>query len=324
MIQVLYKEEKDRFIIGDRHWRPYIRKLIRGEPKKLSGMQRVVANFTKGLNILGIDYVFNPSRWKINYNEPIVCFGLGKLGLEGVKENAKIIAAVGFPYPSDYPELCNRYNVVKFLQHSKWAIDFHKTSKIYPDNIFDTWFAGIDAEYWEVCDSQPEIIHALVYVKTHLDLNHLETVLVQPVIKRLEKLGIKYNIIKYGKYLPHEYKSLLKKSSFLVFISPHETQGFAYLESLSCNRPVFAWNPGFWMDPDKIRLGLKEIKTTSVPFFSDECGDTFKNYHEFDIKIEEFIINLINNKFNPSKYIRDNLTILHSTKRMLEIIRGTR
>ena len=105
MIPIIYREEVDRWLKGDRHVRPLVRTLIRGKPKRRSGMQKVVDNFILGLNQLGIRYTFNRSSLLTNRSEKTISFGLGMRGLEGVKKDTPVIAAIGFPYPLELPGL---------------------------------------------------------------------------------------------------------------------------------------------------------------------------------------------------------------------------
>ena len=319
MISIIYREEKDRWIKGDRHVRPLVRKLLRGAPARQSGMQKVVANFLRGLEILGLEYEFNRSLFRSRGSEKIISFGLGMPGLEGVDRRAPVIAAIGYPYPQELPELCERYNIKKFLQHSDWVLNLAKSAKIYDDKIFDLWSAGIDTGEWRAAGpSVKKDMDVLIYNKIHWDKEQANADLVQPVREFLTAGKYSYAEIAYGGYSPEEYKEKLGRAKAMIFLSAHESQGIAYQECLSSGVPVFAWDPGFWLDPIRFSYGRPIVQATSVPFFDDRCGATFRDLGQFKQKFGEFFERVRGGGFSPRDFVLENLSVEKSTLRMLE------
>lgn len=319
-VVVVYKEEKDRWLPGDRFVRPLIRKAVRPPSENVSGMQRVVRNFLKGLAEAGISYQYNPLPWSIPRGSKVISFGLGVLGVRGLRSDTPLIAAIGFPYPGEFPDLCERYNVRLFLQHSQWVLDWVRSANIYDDRIFDLWHAGIDTDEW-VPDASPRTkdIDVLMYCKIHWDKDRWNTELVDPIKKDLRSRGATFHTIEYGSYVPAEYKALLARSNAMVFLSPHEGQGLAYQECLSSGVPVMAWNPGYWLDPARLNYGPELVPATSVPFFDERCGETFRNAEEFASRFDEFYDKCRNRFYQPRQFVLDNLTIGSSTTRMIQL-----
>ena len=50
--------DRDRWIPGDRLWRPWVRRLVRGKPRP-SGIDKVFLNLRAGLDRLGVSYTVN-------------------------------------------------------------------------------------------------------------------------------------------------------------------------------------------------------------------------------------------------------------------------
>ncbi len=281
----------------------------------LSGVRRVVSNFLTGLERKGVPYRYNPLPL-LRGQQPVISFGLGQMGLKGVSPKTPLIAAVGFPYPADFPDLCERYDVRYFLQHSKWVLDLLKSPGVYDPSVFATWPAGVDTDEWSPI-KRAKSVDVIVYQKIHWDKAGWATRLVQPVLDALVSRGLSSTEVVYGQYTPEQYKDQLSEARALVFLSAHESQGLAYLEAMSFGLPVFAWEPGFWLDPDQKRLGLSQVPATSVPFFDARCGSTFKDAVEFEANFDAFWEAVQASHLAPRDYVLENVSIERSTEEML-------
>jgi glycosyltransferase involved in cell wall biosynthesis len=267
-----------------------------------------------------ISYNFNRIVYLIGKSDKVISFGLGIQGVKGLKKETPVIAAIGFPYPAELPDLCKQYNVKKYLQHSDWTLDLARSSGIYDDNIFDLWPAGINTEQWTPAPERAKKeTDVLIYNKLYWETEKVNEELLQPIKNHLQSNGYTYTEIIYGKYSPQEYAEKLKGSKVMIFLSAHESQGLAYQECLSCEVPVIAWNPGFWLDPVRFKYNRPVVKASSVPYFDERCGMKFNNAAEFTSVFGEFFEKALSNKFKPREYILENLSIERSTERMLEI-----
>lgn len=286
-------------------------------------MQKVVDNFLRGLDRLGVEYSFNRSPVLRKHPGKIISFGLGMLGLQGVGSDTPVIAAIGFPYPTELPELCERYRIRKFLQHSQWVLDLARSAGIYDDAIFDLWNAGIDTEEWQPRDSQSsKSTDVLIYNKLYWDRQGQEAQLLQPIRDHLSGRGLSFSEISYGNYFTEDYKAALAQAKVMIFLSAHESQGIAYQECLSTDVPVIAWDQGLWLDPVRFKYGRPIVPATSVPFFDERCGVKFRDAGEFLARFDAFYEAALSNRFSPREFVLENLTIEKSTKRMLDIYRS--
>ncbi|MBF0426428.1 MAG: glycosyltransferase family 1 protein, partial [Magnetococcales bacterium] len=74
--------ETDRWLRGDRHLRPFIRRLIRGR-RRPSGIERVFLNLCLGLDRLGVPYVVNLPFRDLQAGDRIGILGQGRHCLDG-------------------------------------------------------------------------------------------------------------------------------------------------------------------------------------------------------------------------------------------------
>jgi hypothetical protein len=321
MINIIYNEEFDRWVKGDRLVRPLIRRIIRGRQTRLSGMQRVVHNFLKGLEAKGIKYNYNQPIFT-KRNDKIISFGMGRQGLLGIKKSNPLIAAIGFPFPAEIPDLCNSYNVKKYLQHSDWILDYTRSANIYPSDIFDLWPAGINTDEWYPVKTATKTTDILIYNKIRWNKEKMNLAIRQPIINLLNTLGLTFKELVYGNYYPGEYMIALQQCKGMIFLVEHESQGIACQECLSSDIPIFAWDQGYCLDPDTFKNNKPIVPATSIPFFDERCGTKFKDFQEFEMKFQIFWEAAINEKYRPREYIMENLTLEKSAEKMLSLYRS--
>jgi hypothetical protein len=285
-----------------------------------SGMRLVVENLRIGLDELQVPYTFCTESSRHRLQGATISFGLGRDGVKGLPRDVPLIAAIGFPYPTEFPELERDFNLRFFLQHSEWALNFVAHAGVYSPAKLALWRAGINQSYWHPDPSVEKSVDVLVYWKMHWEKRAMEYQLLGPLLRYLHDRGASFRLIEYGKYTVSSYRELLRASRALVFVSPHESQGFAYQEAMACDVPVFAWNPGFWFDPDRARYGLDFVPTSSVPFFDDSCGDQFCDLAEFKAKWPRFWRSVQRKEFAPLSFVSANLSIRRSTEEMLQLV----
>lgn len=318
-INLFYKEPPIgfKFIPGDRHLLKYLRGLIKS--RKISGLEKVFVNLCKGFDELNINYTRNLPFNKIAPGEPVVVLGSGKYVLQGYNKSNPVIAGIGLmTHPKQWPTLFKDYPVAVYLQHSKWTKDLY--TPYFGENNCDIWPAGIDTQRWSPGDADSKPIDFLVYNKIMWNKDEQNQTFKDPILKKLDNLGLTYKEIVYGHYHENEYFELLKQCRAMLFLCEHESQGFACCEALSMNVPVLAWDPGYWLDPMRIEWGTPKVKSTSIPFFDGRCGLSFKDATVFDNVFESFMTKLNNGAFKPREYILNRLTLKKSAERMLEII----
>jgi hypothetical protein len=125
------------------------------------------------------------------------------------------------------------------------------------------------------------------------------------VLEFLSSLGFAVEVVRYGSYVLHEYKTMLQACSFSIFLTRAESQGLAMAEAWSCDVPTFVWRD----DGDS-----KE--PYSSPLLSNATGQFFHEVAE----LRDLILSWSKYRcFEPRKWILEQLTEQIQAQRLLEI-----
>jgi glycosyltransferase involved in cell wall biosynthesis len=145
--------------------------------------------------------------------------------------------------------------------------------------------------------------------------------LVVPIQKTLAERGLKTAVLRYGAYRETQFRTLLKRSKALIYLSEHETQGLARLQAHSCGVPILAWDQGgFWENPSYFPHQVRFSPVTSVPDWDERCGVKFKNMDEFPARLAEFLKLLSAGRFAPREYVLENFTLEKCAGEYLRIV----
>lgn len=319
MLNLFYEEQppEDRWLPLDRYPRAAVRRLVRGKPR-IMGQQRVFLNLTKGLTAIGVRYRINDYRYAAKHPHEAVCI-IGKPHvLDKVKwENPIVFGAAVYSHPTDDPELFNRLNIKGVLVPGEWM---RQMCEPYWGDKVAAWPVGIDTDRWEPKVSiKPYDI--LVYDKVRWEHDEYEQSLIVPILSFLHRGGLKVAYIRYGYYSETMYEKLLAQSKSMLFLCEHETQGIAYLQALSCNVPILAWDRGgYWQDPAYYPR-IKFQPVSSVPYWNEQCGVRFRSLQDLQYsKADMFISSLNLGKYHPRDYVLENLTLEKCAARYVELV----
>ncbi|MGI4019963.1 MAG: hypothetical protein ACRYFA_00510 [Janthinobacterium lividum] len=316
-VYFLNSPQQNRWLPGDKYIIPILRKLIRG--RKIGSIEKVFLSLCKGFDLLNVDYTINKPFHQIKADEPVIILGNGTYALQNYHQPNLIIAGIGLmTHPAEWPDLFKKYPVAAYLQHSKWVNDIY--IPYYGADKCALWPAGINTEKWQPVKTIKKY-DILIYSKIMWDKPLTHENLTTAVLEKLEKSGLSYRIITYGKYTESQYHQLLLQSRAMLFLCEHESQGFACCEALAMNVPVLAWDQGLWLDPNRFSWGEhKPVPATSVPFFDSRCGEKFTDLNSFHHVFDDFYAKVLKAEFSPRSYILENLTLKKSAQRMLELV----
>lgn len=274
--------------------------------KNASGPKKVVDNLIKGLKLIGYPYVVNKrldacERLWI-HDDAVALARISKL-------DSSIKVVVGpnlYVSPRNVPHAIDLAKAV-YLHPSRWVKDF------WLDFGFDrcpieVWPTGIDTDEFKTAVDDKEYV--LVYFKQRSaeELNIVENAL---KIKNIDYKLIDYNI----SYKEDEYKDLLKKARYVIWLGRQESQGIALQEALSCNVPMLVCDVSYvgqWSVDQKLKdiLNKEESEytnTTSAPYFDERCGIKIKDLSGIDGAIEKMEEQFGN--FRPREYVLESLNL---------------
>lgn len=310
--------ERDRWIRGDRFVRPIIRRVIRGRPP-VSGVDKIFTNLGIGLNRLGVRYEVNMPFSELRPDDKIGVMGRGRWTLEGYSQPNRIVAG---PYlmghPSQWPTICDEYPIARYLQHCEWANDICKP---YFGKRCTIWAHGVDTKNWAPSSAAKDL-DFLIYDKVRWEREQYVPNLIEPVRETLRRRGLTFGEIRYGFYTEDEYREYLSRARAMIFLVEHESQGSACQECLAWNVPILAWDPGWWKDPNMAKWGQGPTPASSVPYFDERCGITFKGIHEFETRLGTFTDLLNAGRLAPRDFVLENLTVEKCARRYLDTLDG--
>ncbi|MBR0711654.1 glycosyltransferase [Bradyrhizobium liaoningense] len=307
VLNLFFEERDDRWFPGDRHVRPLLRRLVKGE-SFISGQRRVLLNLCAGLDRLGIRYRVNDYRYIQKHPEELACVIGRPFVLDWFKwKNPLLLGVAMYDHPVDAPERLNDLQVKRVLVPCKWYADMFRPH--WPH--VDAWPVGIDTDLWTPTPADRKSVDVLLYDKVRWDYERYEPELIEPIRRHLEASGRTVEVIRYGHYKEDGYKAALARCRSMIFLCEHESQGIACQQALSSGVPVFAWDRGGpWQDPKyfphKVRY---EGGVSSVPYFDARCGMTFTDAAGFTSGWSEFWSHVSAGDFAPSDYVTENLTL---------------
>lgn len=283
---------------------------------KITGPKKVLDNTLKGLDKIGIDYVFNQpiSEYKYNWIHDdrkaiIEASFTGKPVIVG--PNTAVL-------PKDLPKLRKRLPKGSIYLHpSNWCVEVWKVLG-YNEAKLDFWPVGIDLDEFEkVNRSSKEKI--LLYFKQR-DKNLLEF-----TKKLLESKNLEYELIVYGFYKEEDYKKALKQSRFGIWIGCSESQGIGLQEALSTNLPLIVLDTKSIFDTVATKSknyfayefpkSLASVRSTTAPYFDERCGIKIKKIDELEDAIDKMRTNFSN--YRPREFIEENLSLEISAKKLV-------
>ena len=136
----------------------------------------------------------------------------------------------------------------------------------------------------------------------------------------IESKGLKYETVVYGSYKEENYQKQLDRAKYVIWHGRHESQGFA-LESVMCkNIPLLVWGVKLRNQEYPCPGNYRDVKSevSTVPYWSDSCGELFFNSNELDSSYEKFIENLDN--YSPREFIEKTLTVDTCSKRLMDLV----
>ena len=307
VLNLFFEERDDRWFPGDRHIRPLLRRLVKGE-SFISGQRRVLLNLCAGLDRLGIRYRVNDYRYIQKHPEELACIIGRPFVLDWFKwKNPLLLGVAMYDHPIDAPERLNKLQVKRVLVPCAWYADMFRPH--WPH--VDAWPVGIDTDLWTPTPADRKSVDVLLYDKVRWDYERYEPELIEPIRRQLEASGRTVEVIRYGHYKEADYKAALARCRSMIFLCEHESQGIACQQALSSGVPVFAWDRGGpWQDPKYFPHKVQyEGGVSSVPYFDARCGMTFTDAASFTSGWSKFWSHVSAGDFAPRDYVVENLTL---------------
>jgi glycosyltransferase involved in cell wall biosynthesis len=269
-----------------------------------------VDNLIKGLDVLGYPYVINKRLdackrlWIHDDTRALKQAG-------SLPKDIKVLAGPNlFILPSEIPAKFNLSKMV-YLQPSLWVRDLWQERGFNRCPI-EIWPVGVDTDRFKPTAAQKDLV--LVYFKQRLpeDLKTAENILTNKKIK--------YQVISYGHYKEEDYRNLLARARYVVWLGQSESQGLALLEALSSNVPLLVCDikqSMFLQNP--VSNGQEKLYNgvTSAPYFEGSCGIKISGIEGLSQAVSSMESGA--GQFKPRLYVEQNLRLRQQAESFIEI-----
>ncbi len=269
----------------------------------------VMGSLCRGLDKLEFDYNINPAPQDL-HDVVIVISNISKLryaiNLKKTKRIKKLLAGPNLMIRADdYNRIAASPEIDKYLVPSEWCRIAYQEVEPRLKGKIELWYAGVDPDKWNSFNKTEEKV--IVYWKNEGEsfCNQVETL--------LQKYGFEIVRLRYGSYKLNQYKELLKKTKFCVFLSRSESQGIALAESWSMDVPTIAWNP-----KELVAHGRRYSIVSACPLLTTLTGRDWQNLQELESLICKY--ESICKDFSPRSWVLGNLTDQKSAELLLSIV----
>jgi hypothetical protein len=312
--------ERDTLVKSDRHLRRGLRRIyhaLRGG-QRVSGFEVAFTLLTRALERLGYRVRVNDHRVaRENPGYPVGIAGYPHILRDWSLPNPAVLGPGLLDHPRLAPALMDDPRFRSYLVPCDWMKALFE--EVYGARC-GIWYAGLDLEQWPDYGEEPKDLDFIVYDKIRWNRDEREASLLRPLLARLRDCGLKFEVLRFGRYGHEEYRARLRRARGMLFLCESETQGMAYQEAMACNVPVLAWVNGYWLDPQRLQFGDEPVPATSVPYFSERCGETFSGAGDFASTLDRFLIR--RSSYQPRCFVSHNLSLESSGQRYLEYYRS--
>ena len=218
-----------------------------------------------------------------------------------------------FTFPDDYehPVHKHTYEPERFFFNTlaDWNLKIHSEMAPSLNLTFVPIPFGIDIDNIKIVPSVKDRNKVMVYTKVRHPSN------AQYVFDFLRSRGDEYYHIQYGSYNETDFKNQLADTKFVIWIGSHESQGYAFQETLALNIPILLWEaPTMHVEFNRDNKYTYESYRDKYPLFattanawSSECGIKFYEQWEFETRFQQ--MNERIDSFTPRKFIESQLSL---------------
>lgn len=257
--------------------------------RRWPGHPGVTGSLVQGLRQLAIPFVLNPLESSCQYKRVGVLSGLDTLvGVPNTsaEPGTQIVAGPNLVVlPSEGAQLLQRPEIRTIVVPSHWVQEMWVRDLPEISTKLKVWAAGVDYEYWSPSPGLDGHIRGdsriLVYVKQ-------TTAPVELVLSTLRDLDLPFDVIKYGRYRPSQFRRLLREANLMVYLGGSESQGLALHEAWATDTPTLVYSPPEqWVQvPDGRSFPLAADEFSPAPYLTSERGTLWSTTVELQQLLE--------------------------------------
>lgn len=262
---------------------------------RMSGPKKVIENLIRSLEDTDTPFSFNQEKYENNlflhWDAPHI------QRYQNLKNKETLLVGPQiWPFAPDFNDL-KEYG--KIIAPSPWV-----------ENLLQKHF-NAKTLVWPVAIYCPDIsddqtIDFLIYHKSRSleDVSYIKNI--------LSSRGFTYTELSYGSYSQEDFRQALSSVKACAIIDNTESQGIAIQEMMAANKPLFVWDYPTWN-----YMGEQyEVSASSVPYWSEECGERVFNREDVLPMFEKFCSN--HGNYCPADYVNRELSPQKSIQILLD------
>ena len=155
--------------------------------------------------------------------------------------------------------------------------------------------------------------------KVMIYFKHRHPELLTKAIDFLHHTPVDYDVIQYGSYKDADFKEKLQSTKFVLWIGSHESQGFAFQETLASNVPILLWDVRSMHDeynngPIYSRY-TRPLLATTANVWTPDCGIKF--FEESQLPLAFAAMNKKVATFSPRAVVEKHVSLKVTYQNML-------
>ena len=209
-------------------------------------------------------------------------------------------------YPQVIPQIRsinNIYNNAIYIQPSLWVASLFQL-RLHTIPVQQLAFP-VDTEAFTNTNRRVLENSVLNYTKVMLYCKKRDPALFAVAKQFLEKKGYDVVEFNYGSYKEDFFKKALETVSCALWIGCHESQGFAFQETLASDVPICVWNVVSLQD--EWGGGRPNIPATTCGYWSPMCGEVFYHANELEGCWNTFQSKL--HMYQPREFVLKELSV---------------
>lgn len=270
----------------------------------------VMDSIHKGFKQVSVAYNYNPKNpHEIRENVWVVCGStLTLTEVIELKKAKKVNCIIAGPCISLNEIIDHLEWIDAYIVGSDWTKQFIITIEPRLEKKIQQLSFGVDPDFWQPLGMGNNLPSNYVLVYDKLSSNHL----VEEVVQMLIRMRFIPIVLKYGKYNLAQYKEILQKVTYAVFLSLSESQGLALLEAWMMNIPTFVWKTQNMVElyVNSNGISYKYGKTSPAPYLTDKTGAFWSTLKELERLL--YYAHKDNQRFAPRQW-----ALQHSTNEIV-------
>lgn len=198
-----------------------------------------------------------------------------------------------------------------YIQPSQWVVDLWKNNPLASNLNMKAVPFGVNTDKFKPINNIKDRNNVMIYLKRRRpeELYRIELHLVH--------YNIPYKIFNYIEgYEEEDFINYLKTCNCAIWLSAHESQGFALEETLSMDVPVCVWNVSSMNQ--EYGSNYKDLSATSIPYWDERCGEQFTSPDDFIPTFNKFVSKLYT--YKPREFIMENLSMDVCERKFLDVL----